>query len=575
MTGTAHTFHDQGPPVDGDELELESLNLSPMGGSVLEGSEPTEEEARTLVRVSDKLPWSAGLIAVIEVCERFAFYGASGPFQNYLQNEAVNAEGKRGAIGLGQRKATGLNNLFQLWCYLTPILGAIVADQYLGRYKTIVYCFLLYLTGLLILFLTSLPVAIEHDASLGGWVAAMILIGLGAGGMKTNVGVLISEQYRGDRATVRTRKNGTRIIVDPALTIERIYMVFYFCINIGSLSSIATTELESHVGFWAAYLLPMLMFCVGFIMFILGRKTYVVHPPKGSVIPDAFRVIWVSIVNRGNLEAAKSSYQEERGRRHQTPWTDLFVDEIRRALVACKVFLFLPVYWLVHCQMHNNFISQAGTMELHGIPNDIMQSINPMTVIIFVPILDRLIYPALRRRGIQFKPITRITWAFLLGAASVAYAAVIQHLIYRARSCDHLPSADRCSSGHRLHVAIQLPAYILTGLSGIFANVTGLEYAYTKAPPSMKSFVMSLFLLTVAFASALGLAISPTATDPKLVWMYTGLAIAAFVSGILFWRMNRQYNATEESMNALEGRHESVHSVNELGPTLHRRERPA
>ena len=48
--------------------------------------EPTEEELRTLVRVADKLPWSAWLVAVIELCERFAYYGLSGPFQNYIQN---------------------------------------------------------------------------------------------------------------------------------------------------------------------------------------------------------------------------------------------------------------------------------------------------------------------------------------------------------------------------------------------------------------------------------------------------------------------------------------------------------
>lgn len=49
--------------------------------------------------------------------------------------------------------------------------------------------------------------------------------------------------------------------------------------------------------------------------------------------------------------------------------------------------------------MLNNFISQAGTMELHGIPNDIMQNINPLTIIIFIPIIDRLVYPMLRKFG--------------------------------------------------------------------------------------------------------------------------------------------------------------------------------
>lgn len=47
-------------------------------------------------------------------------------------------------------------------------------------------------------------------------------------------------------------------------------MIFYLCINLGSLSSIATTELEKNVGFWPTYLLPMLMFFVGFAVLIVG-----------------------------------------------------------------------------------------------------------------------------------------------------------------------------------------------------------------------------------------------------------------------------------------------------------------
>lgn len=69
---------------------------------------------------------------------------------------------------------------------------------------------------------------------------------------------------------------------------------------------------------------------------------------------------------------------------------------------------------------------------------------------------------------------------------------------------------------------------------------------------------MSLFLLTTAFGSALGIAISPTAVDPKLTWLYTGLAIASFVAGCLFWIFFHRLNATEEKMNALEAERERL-----------------
>ncbi len=80
-------------------------------------------------------------------------------------------------IGRGQAAATSLNQFFSFWSYVTPILGAIIADQYLGRYNTILYFAMIYIVGLIILFCTSLPVAIENGASLGGLIAAMIVIG--------------------------------------------------------------------------------------------------------------------------------------------------------------------------------------------------------------------------------------------------------------------------------------------------------------------------------------------------------------------------------------------------------------
>jgi POT family proton-dependent oligopeptide transporter len=71
---------------------------------------------------------------------------------------------------------------------------------------------------------------------------------------------LVGEQYRSRPAHIKVLKSGERVIVTPQATYQRIFNMFYWGINIGSLSAIATTELEKNVGFWAAYLLPTLMF---------------------------------------------------------------------------------------------------------------------------------------------------------------------------------------------------------------------------------------------------------------------------------------------------------------------------
>ena len=128
-------------------------------------------------------------------------------------------------------------------------------------------------------------------------------------------------------------------------------------------------------------------------------------------------------------------------------------------------------------------------------------------------------------------------------------------VIYSAGPCYEFPLADECSDGgkipNKVHVAVQTPAYVLIGLSEIFASITGLEYAFTKAPASMKSVVMSLFLLQTAFGSALGIALSPTSENPKLVVMYASICVATLIAGILFWVCFSKYNKVEESLNNL------------------------
>jgi len=537
-------------------------------------NEPTVYENTIFRRIPDKLPWSAFLVAVVELCERFTFYGLSGPFQNYISNSYDDPSGNPGAIGLGQSGATGLTNFFQFWCYCSPIIGAIVADQYLGRFKTITYFAVIYITGITVLFLTSLPTSIEAGAALPGLVVALICIGLGTGGIKANVSPLIAEQYQETRPRVKTLKNGEKVIVDPDLTIERIYMVFYLSINIGSLSSVATTELELNVGFWSAYLLPLTTFIIGFFILVAGRKRYVVRPPKGSVIPQSIRIIWIGLTSYRGLEAAKPLHHGRLPNGRAVPWDDTFVEELKVALAACKTFPFFIIYWTVYSQMLNNFVSQAGTMELHGIPNDIMGNIDPVTIIVFIPVLDRLIYPYLRKLGIAFKPITRIFWGFILGAAAMAYAAIVQQIIYSAPPCYYRPL--RCPEGklpdgsyehNHVHVAVQAPTYFLIAISEIFANVTGLEYAYTKAPPSMKSFIMALFMLTNAFGAALAAAIAPFAKDPNLVWLYTGLSIATLCTGLLFWVSFRKNDSVDRRTENVNGANGQAVLLEELSPS--------
>ncbi|KZZ93875.1 Oligopeptide transporter [Moelleriella libera RCEF 2490] len=526
-------------------------------GPTPDGEEPSEHEKSTLRRVGENLPASAFLIAIVELTERFTYYGAQGLFQNYVSYHPDGRDGPRG-LGLGNQAATGLNLFFQFFCYVTPILGAIISDQYLGKYKTIVVFAGVYWVGLAILWTSSLPVAIENGAGVGGYVTALVVIGFGTGGIKSNIAPLIADQYQRRSMAIRTEKSGERVIIDPAITYQRIYMVFYWCINVGALSLMATPFMELYEGFWTAFLMCFCMFNVGIAILVLRRKSYVVRPPQGQIITDAFKAIGMMIGAR-KLDAAKPSWRAQNGKTGHVPWDDHFVDELKRALMACKVFVFYPVFWVCYGQFSSNFVTQAGQMNVGGLPNDFMQNFDPLSILIFTPILEKLVYPILRKRGIELRPIARITIGFWFAALCLAYAAIVQKLIYSAGPCYEFPRecaagqlADNKSLPNNIHVAVQTPAYVFIGISEIFISVTGLEYAYTKAPPSMKSFVQSLYLFTNAFASAIAEALVPVAKNPKFIWMYTGVGVAAFITGCVFWLTFHHYDAQEEAMYALD-----------------------
>jgi proton-dependent oligopeptide transporter, POT family len=245
-------------------------------------------------------------------------------------------------LGMGPQGAMGIQKFFVFWAYTTPIGGAIIADQYIGRYKTIIWGCILYILGEVILVVTSIPLdSISRGVHIGGFIASIIVIGLGTGGqisslitltagIKSNVSALVAEQCAG--TTRLLKKIGNQmVIVDPAVTTERIYMYFYFAINLGSLGSLITATLEHKVGFWAAYTVPLVAFAAALAIVLGGRRKYVLRKPQGSILLDSFKAMSIAVRNKWDLDAAKPA------RSPGVKWDDQFIEELKRSLVACKV----------------------------------------------------------------------------------------------------------------------------------------------------------------------------------------------------------------------------------------------
>ena len=143
----------------------------------------------------------------------------------------------------------------------------------------------------------------------------------------------------------------------------------------------------------------------------------------------------------------------------------------------------------------------------------VINNLDPFAILILIPLHDLVIYPFCRRIGVRVTPLRKITAGFITGALAMLAAAVTQHYIYKTSPCGYYAANAGCDVSP-LNVWIQTPSYVLIAASEIYASITGLEYAFTKAPKNMKSLVMSMFLFTSAISSAIGEAFVSLSTDP-------------------------------------------------------------
>ena len=539
-----------------------------------EGDLPTEEELQTLLRVPAPIPWKIYTIAFVELVERLSYYGTVAVYSNFIAKKRPTPTGaaanpssdqaQPGALGKGKQVAFSLTTFNAFWVYCCPLLGAWIADTYLGRFKTIVYSVIIAEIGHIILTVSSIPSVLDKpDAALGVFILGILVMGLGTGTFKPNISPLIAEQVPQEKMRVEVR-NGERVIVDPAVTITRIYNYFYLFINLGALAGqLGMVYAERYVGFYLAYLIPTAMFIVCLPVLWFCKKFYILKPPSGNVMGPAFKLLFKALGRGASLNPVKTWKNWNDG----TMWDavkpstlgdskpswytfdDAWVDEVRRGFGACSVFFWVPIFWLAYRQMDSNLTQMCSTMALHGVPNDVLSNLDPIAIIVIVPIMDSLVYPALRKRGIRFTPIKKITAGFILGSFAMVWAAVLQYYIYKTSGFYKDPTNTEYQSP--INVWAVTGVYVLIATSEIFASVTTLEYAFTKAPKNMRSLVQSVQLFTTAFSAALAQAFTPLTNDPHLVWNYGSVAIISFVTGVVFFFVYRTMDKAEDELNML------------------------
>ncbi|KAH6902587.1 peptide transporter PTR2B [Coprinopsis sp. MPI-PUGE-AT-0042] len=542
--------------------------------NIIEGSEGvTHEEHDHLRHVSDSFPIAAFLVVVVEFAERnYIRAGLPRGSTNGAVLPEDRATGIAGALGKGQQISFAIRTFNTFFIYITPLLGAVLADTLWGRYKTILIFALVCLAGHVVLVGSASPGALTNvNLSMGLLIVAIVIIAVGAGAIKANVSPMIAEQYQG-RLRKKTLKSGETVVVSPTVTISRVYLWFYAAINFGSCGAISASFLARDHGYWVAWLVPTLIFCLVPLVLLAGKKLYVMTPPRGSVLLETFRVNRMAFgpawsINPlqtyrnckapGFWDPAKPSTYGDRVPASIT-WDDTFVAEVSRTISACAVFLFFPFYWLCYSQIDGNLSTTAAGMRLNGAPNDLLQNLNPLSIIILVPLFDGIIYPFLRRRNINFSPIKRIYAGFLVAGLAMVYSSVLQHFIDVRSPCagtgigpSECQKEDGTPNPADINVWIVAGPYVLVGMSEIFASITSLEYAFTKAPERMKSVVMAFSQFMVALSSALNFALTAVNVEAKFTWLYGSFAITAWVIGTIFYFTFRGLDKQEDQLNAI------------------------
>jgi dipeptide/tripeptide permease len=274
-----------------------------------------------------------------------------------------------GALGKGLQFSNAFVLLFKFLAYTIPLFGAWIADARIGRYPAILLGVLICGVAHIIMVLGAIPKVLQEGHGIAPFMISLFLLAIGAGIFKPNILPTLFDQYRHQKEYVKTLKSGEKVIVDPETTISRISILFYGFVNIGAFFAIATTYAEKRVGWWLAFLLPGIVYFLLPLVLLATYKRMYRAKPKGSELTEVFRIIACALKrNKGKLWAsgfwnrAKPSVLTSEGvtmwAGKPIQWNDQLVEDVRRTLAACTMFLYFPLWylndggkWFMHCQI--------------------------------------------------------------------------------------------------------------------------------------------------------------------------------------------------------------------------------
>jgi POT family proton-dependent oligopeptide transporter len=303
-----------------------------------------------------------------EAAERYSFYGMKAILVVFMTKYLMDG----GDLSpMREDDATKWFHLFNSAVYFTPLLGAIVADAFLGKYKTIVGLSIVYCLGHL---------ALALDESRVGLTIGLTLIAIGAGGIKPCVSAHVGDQFG--------KSNGHML--------TKVFGWFYFSINLGAFASqIFTPLLLEWYGPQVAFGVPGGLMLLATVVFWMGRREFVHIPAGGSgFLRDTFSREGFKIIGR-----------------------------------LCVIYLFVAVFWALFDQSGSKWVLQADRMDrnwlgVEWLPSQI-NAINPVMIMVFIPIFTWLVYPTINK-FFPLTPLRKIGIGFFVAVPSFLIPAWIE-----------------------------------------------------------------------------------------------------------------------------------------------------
>lgn len=290
---------------------------------------------------SSRLPAGIPFIIANEAAERFSFYGMRAILVVFMTGYLLDAQGN--AAPMAEAEARGWYHLFVSAVYFTPLLGALLADVLLGKYRTIMLLSLLYCAG-------HLALAVDHTRL--GLALGLGLIAVGAGGIKPCVSAHVGDQFGQQNRHL----------------LPAVFGWFYFAINLGGfVAMLLTPWLMRAQGAAMAFALPGLLMLLATLVFHAGRYRFVHIPPAGT---------------RFLREV-------------------LSADGLRVLARLGMIYLCVAVFWALFDQTGSAWVLQAQHMDrrlfgMEVLPAQI-QAANPLLVLLLIPLFAYVVYPAIGR----------------------------------------------------------------------------------------------------------------------------------------------------------------------------------